>query len=802
MSALTCQHVIKGKICGGRIDPAEGVCETCGRAPDKGALMAAVATAHVGTSSTTGTAGGGKPGSGRVSRRQGTASASRKVNDLGAGLVSLPPVPSQDPMALVMATPEVSPGKRVCPSCGARVNRMNGFCPQCSAAYDFRPSLKAGDLVAGKYEIRGPIGLGGMGWIYLGFDVVLKRWVVLKGLLNEKDAEAAAAALAERQFLAAVKHPNIVSIYDFAAQGAQGYMVLEYVGGRTLDAIRGDFDVVDLLSPDDGRVLKSGVLRKDMTAEDRALAVKVTKFGVLPPEQALAYLMALAPAFGYLHASGFTHNDMKPDNVMIDGDRVKLIDLGAMRKIGDQGGLIFGTEGFIAPEASRDPIAVSDLYAVGRTLAILLMDFLYKHRAETDAATHKTTTRRLIVSSYKNALPEPADQPLLQQFDSIYRFLKRACHENPDERFQSADEMQSQMFGLLREVMALKEGPKPAESRVFFADGLIDGADAEGAGAPLARLLPALRLDAADPAANQIMAAAGLADPRRRAEQLQQIATRTPKSAEANLRLADAMISAGQTDAALALTERILAANEFEWRAHWYAGKALLAMANKIAARGTVPRVVQGGADAVALARQAQGRFDRVYFEMPGELAPRLGLAMAAELAGDYKTAAAPYERVEAIDPTLACAVFGLARCRLKLGDAAGAAKSLSALPASHSMYIESRFALARALIAADAVKTPEALFQAGETLAAVASDSATLHETAAAALAKAIALIEAGRMPADGGKRLLGAPLTPHALRLEAARRFGLIARLAASAAEKALWVDRANAIRPLTLF
>ena len=411
-------------------------------------------------------------------------------------------------------------------------------------------------------------------------------------------------------------------------------MVLEYVGGRTLDAIRGDFDLLDLLSPDDGRVIKSGVLRKDLTAEDRALIAKAIKYGVLPPEQALAYLMALMPAFAYLHASGFTHNDMKPENVMIDGDRVKLIDLGAMRKIGDQGGLIFGTEGFIAPEASNDPIAVSDLYAVGRTLAILLMDFLYKCRTDTDAATRKTTTRRLIVSGYKSALPGPEDQPLMKRFDSIYRFLLRACHENPDERFQSADEMQSQMFGLLREVMALKEGPKPAESRVFFGDGLVDGADAEGTAAPLARLLPALRLDPHDSAANAIVGVAGIADARRRAEQLQQIATRVPKSAEANLRLADAMISAGQADTAVLLTDRILGGNEFEWRAHWYAGKALLAMANKAASK------------AVALAKQAQARFDRVYFEMPGELAPRLGLAMVAELAGEFKTATQHYERV------------------------------------------------------------------------------------------------------------------------------------------------------------
>ena len=789
MNALTCQHVIKGKICGGAIDPTEGVCEKCGRAPDKGTLMAAVATANVGTGSTTGAKG--KGGSGRVSRRQGTASASRKVNDLGAGLVSLPPVPSQDPMTLVMATPEVSPGKRVCPNCGARVNRMNGFCPQCSEGYDFRPSLKAGDIVASKYEIKGPIGLGGMGWIYLGFDVVLKRWVVLKGVLNEKDPEAAAAAIAERQFLAAVKHPNIVSIYDFVSQGSQGYMVLEYVGGRTLDAIRGDSDLVDLISPDDGRVIKTGVLRKDIASEDKALVARVTRYGALPPEQAISYLMALCPAFAYLHASGFTHNDMKPDNVMIDGDRVKLIDLGAMRKIGDQGGLIFGTEGFIAPEASQDPIAVSDLYAVGRTLAILMMDFLYKFRADTDATTRKTTTRRLIVSGYKNALPRPDEQPILRQFDSIYRFLLRATHENPDERFQSADEMQSQLFGLLREVMALKDGPKPAESRVFFGDGLIDSADVAGAAAPLARLLPMLRIDPADPAAGRIVGLSSVVEPRRRIDELQRVVGNSPKSAEAKLRLADAMIAAGQAEAAVQLADRILGDNEFEWRAHWYAGKAILAMAGTKGEKG----------DAIALGKQARSRFDRVYFEMPGELAPRLGLAMAAEITGDYEAAAQYYGRVETIDPTLASAVFGLARCRLRLGDAAGAAAALSALPPSHSMYVEASLALARAYIAGDAAKHPDFLTKAGDTLAAIKTESASLHLTAAELLARAIALVEQRQIAVDATKRLLGAPLTPSALRLEAARRYTLVGRFAASAMEKARWVDKSNAIRPLTL-
>ena len=59
---------------------------------------------------------------------------------------------------------------------------------------------------------------GGLGWIYLGWDTVLSRWVVLKGLLNSKDEASAAAAVAERRFLAAVKHPKIVGIYNFVSR--------------------------------------------------------------------------------------------------------------------------------------------------------------------------------------------------------------------------------------------------------------------------------------------------------------------------------------------------------------------------------------------------------------------------------------------------------------------------------------------------------------------------------------------------------------------------------------------------------
>jgi serine/threonine-protein kinase PknG len=86
-------------------------------------------------------------------------------------------------------------------------------------------------MVAGKYEIKGTIAFGGLGWIYLGLDTVLSRWVIMKGLLNSKDPKMVELAVKEREYLAAVKHPNIVGIYDFVSHGSEGFIVMEYVNG-------------------------------------------------------------------------------------------------------------------------------------------------------------------------------------------------------------------------------------------------------------------------------------------------------------------------------------------------------------------------------------------------------------------------------------------------------------------------------------------------------------------------------------------------------------------------------------------
>src|SRR5215469_15794365 len=553
----------------------DGICEDCGRPPVgqrvlKDATSAPVTSTPSGSSRTSGLSYKGYSGTTGTSRSESRRQASRtsrgsstRRSALGGGLLTLPPQPSQDPLKSLMTNPEVPERKRYCPHCNAKVNRSKGFCPQCGHEYTFEPQLKAGDVIHEKYEIKGPIAFGGLGWIYLGWDTVLSRWVIIKGLLNAADEAAAAAAVSERQFLAAVKHPKIVGIYDFIQQGTEGFIIMEYVGGRTIQSIR----------------------------KER---------GPLPVEEAISYILGILPAFTYLHEHGLVYCDFKPENFMLEDDDVKLIDMGGVRRINDPNGDIYGTRGYMAPEASDNPIEVSDLYTIGRALATLVMDFKF-------------------MTDYEHSLPSPAEQPVLAENEALYRFLLRATHEDPDQRFQSAEEMGSQLYGVLREIVALKSDPKPAESSIFTYDNLIDAEDISGTRAPEERLLPSLKIDTGDPAVSELVRLAGITEPEKRVSMLSAVADKYGKqSAEAQLLYSDALISNSDYKTANRILDALAASDEFNWKVAWYRGKLFLASGNGQAARN---------------------EFDKVYFEMPGEVAPKLAIGFASERAGDIPIA-------------------------------------------------------------------------------------------------------------------------------------------------------------------
>ena len=654
---------------------------------------------------------------------------STRRNALGGGLISLPDLPSQDPLKLLMANPEVPANKRHCSKCDEPVNRVQGYCPKCGTHYDFLARLKSGDVIADKYEIKGPIAFGGLGWIYLGWDQVLQRWVVLKGLLNANDEASAAAAVAERRYLAALKHPKIVGIYDFVNHGTEGFIIMEYVGGITVHSLR-------------------------------------KQKGPLPVAEAIAYILGILPAFTYLHGQGLVYCDFKPDNIMLEDGDVKLIDMGAVRKVADPNGDIYATVGFAAPEADSDPTAVSDLYTLGRALAVLIMDFKFS-------------------SQYEHSLPSPDEQPVLAENESLYRFLLRATHADPDERFQRAEEMAEQLFGVLREIVSLQTGPKPADSKVFTGDRMLKAEVAQLVKVPDALALPILRVNVDDRGANEVIRILGLSDPEVQATEFQVVAEKYgDRAVEPRLRLAELLIQtpsvwADRRDQVIEDTlQKIEQADFYDWRASWYRGLWLLTQRK---------------------GREALAQFERCYFEMPGELAPRLGMGMAAEMAGNFEQALPYYDRVGQVDPAMITAHVGAARCFAKAGELSQAVGVLQRVPGSHAMHHHCQLAIAELVLSHEDKIDVSLIKQAGAAVESALAVGGVANQIAGRLCAAAIKVVK--KFSWTSGT-LLGVTCAEESLRLAAEAQFRKAAKQSSSMSERMHWVEMANSVRPVTLF
>jgi serine/threonine-protein kinase PknG len=718
----------------------DGYCDVCGMAPRRDRASAAVAVGSPAAGSLASAPGAAastrlsRPGTTAV-RRQGTRRTSVSSRSrLGAGLVEVPPTPYRDPATAVLEDPAVVEARRFCARCGEPVGRSregapgrtDGFCRSCGAHFSFAPKLAAGDVVAGQYEVVGCLAHGGMGWVYLAKDRnVSDRWIVLKGLLNTDDDDAMAAALAERRFLAEVEHPNIVKILNFVQHESSGYIVMEYVGGTSLR---------DILKA--RRAANGGAPQP------------------LPVAQAIAYVLEVLPALGYLHRLGLLFCDFKLDNVIQTEHSLKLIDLGGVFRMGDASSPVYGTVGYQAPEiADAGPTIPSDLFTVARTLAVLCFDFQgYQGR-------------------FKFTLPPPDGAPVLERFDSLYRFLVKATAPDPDDRFQSADEMADQLFGILREVVAAEDGTVvPAQSTLFTGDFR-----AEPAG-PNWRLLPALRVATEDQAAGYL-ATLSAAEPGELVEQLRAAPLRT---VEVELRLIRALTDAGEGAAALELCDAIEQADPWEWRAAWARGIELLSQARATA---------------------AVAAFTDVYAATPGELAPKLALGVAEELAGASDRAARWYEVVARTDPSYTTAAFGLARCRLATRDREGALEALDRVPPSSSSHDDAQVARVEQLVADHQGRPPglDDLRRAATTLQALSLDPERRARLGVELLLGALRLVEREGDDA-GGAPLLGVAVTERDLRSGIERGYRTLAHLADEPEDRIRLVDWANAVRPRT--
>ncbi|GHH87171.1 serine/threonine protein kinase [Streptomyces sulfonofaciens] len=795
-------------------------------------------------------------------RSSGTGTGSSSRGRLGAGLVKVPEVPRPDPRAMVLERPEVPERKRFCSrtDCGApvgrargeRPGRTEGFCTKCGHPYSFVPKLHRGDIVHGQYEVVGCLAHGGLGWIYLAVDrAVANRWVVLKGLLDTGDQDAMAAAISERRFLAEIEHSNIVRIYNFVEHLDQrtgsmdGYIVMEYVGGKSLK------EIANSRRAPDGR--------RDP----------------LPVEQACAYGIEALEALGHLHSRNLLYCDFKVDNAIQTEDQLKLIDMGAVRRMDDDESAIFGTVGYQAPEVAEvGPSVASDLYTVARTLAVLTFDF------------------QGYTNVFVDSLPDPDHIDVLRTYESFYRLLVRATDPDPARRFASAQEMAEQLTGVLREVVALQTGrPRPALSTLFGpelkvtdtelfkeagpevsrfgprplpaprrraapastghppapasggqeaqapgpggqaqAPALVSAPAAQGSAgarpaphrpgsapaipagpAPLpapgptgqagaraaAPALPIPRVDANDPNAGFLAGLIASAP----SELISALRTAPANSPELRLRELRARLDMGELASAADTLDALERDHPDDWRVIWYQGVVALATGDH--------------------ARAALS-FDAVYDAFPGEPAPKIALGICAEALGQLDNAAEYYRLVWTTDPSYVSAAFGLARVQFAAGDRRGAVGTLESVPESSIHYTAARVAAVRARLrhrlatapggtgapgSADPSFLADLTAAAGqvEALDAFGLDAVRRELLSTEVLGTALDWVLSGSQgsaPPRGGGRtvLLGSELDERGLRFGLERSYRTLARLTDSGRERIELVERANRLRPRT--
>jgi serine/threonine-protein kinase PknG len=680
------------------------------------------------------------------------------IRRLGGGLVEVPRVLARDPLDALMTSPVVAEAKRYCWNCGKPVGRSSseghalseGWCPHCGSPYSFLPQLSPGDMVVDQYEIKGCIAHGGLGWIYLAFDKnVNDRPVVLKGLVHSGDAEAQAIAMAERQFLAEVTHPAIVKIFNFVEHADKhgepvGYIVMEYVGGTSL---------------------------------------KQAKGAKLSVAQSIAYMLEILPALGYLHSVGLVYNDLKPENIMLTEEQLKLIDLGAVSRI-NSFGFLYGTPGYQAPEIVKTgPTVATDIYTVGRTLAAMTLNL-------------RTRNGR-----YVDGLPD--EDPLLAKYDSFGRLLRRAIDPDPRRRFASADEMVGQLLGVLREVVAKdSRTPRPGLSQVFspsrstfgvdllvaHTDVYLDGQvhSEKLTSQDIIKALPVPLVDPGDVGAT-VLSATVMSQPVQTLDSLRAARHGTldsegidiSESIELPLMEARALLDLGDVAKANRKLDDLADRVGWRWRLVWFRAVADLLSADY---------------------ESATKHFTEVLDTLPGELAPKLALAATAELSrtADEGTF---YKTVWNTDNGIISAGFGLARAQSADGHRDAAVETLDQVPPTSRHFTTARLTSAVTLLSgrSGSEVTEQQIRDAAHRVEALPDTEPRVLQIRALVLGTAMDWLADNTASTN---HILGFPFTEHGLRLGVEASLRGLARVAPTQAHRYALVDLANNVRPMSTF
>jgi serine/threonine-protein kinase PknG len=394
----------------------------------------------------------------------------------------------------------------------------------------------------------------------------------------------------------------------------------------------------------------------------------------------------------------------------------------------------------------------SDIFTIGRTLLVLAMEF------------------RGYQSTYLASLPPVGDTPLFQEHDSLYRLLAKTCAPDAADRFASADELRVQLLGVLREVVADRSGAGAAAhstQSLLFEVPAVSGQTLDW------RELPALRVDDNDPMTGWLHTVS-IQEPAARLEAL----TAAPDSSpEVLLAMADAALHSGRFDVVETVVSEMLAADPWEWRAVWMSGLAALAADDN---------------------STAQSAFNAVYGQVPGELAPKLALALACEASGEVDVAESLYTTCARTDANyIAASAFGLARIRSGRKDLDGAISALDLVPPTSRAFTQARRERAGQLAASG--RGLPALSEAMNSI-----ESLTIDARDRATLLVGVLDVALDEVLAKGPRpdiAIAGLPASEPALRQGLESVYRELAGYSAVREEKVHLVDQANSVRPWTM-
>jgi tRNA A-37 threonylcarbamoyl transferase component Bud32 len=299
--------------------------------------------------------------------------------------------------------------------------------------------MREGDVIDnGRYRVEKPLGQGGMGQVFRGFDTQLNKAVAIKVLLPNTPDSVIKRFHAEAVALAALNHPNILTVHHFGqAENGQLYLIMDFIKGETLGEM----------------IEKRGAQ---------------TFFDVLP------IFEKICRGLRYAHLNNVLHRDIKPSNVMLAADRtkddsVKLVDFG-LAKQADKDfeltkvGSTMGSPLYMSPEAVKgtESDARSDIYSLGCTLFEML----------TGAPPLVGETPFHTMMAQVNRLAPSLSEASGKSFDEeVELFVAKCLKKSPNDRFQNMDELIAGLERVKSDLNAKKEFSLNALASGVYASG-------------------------------------------------------------------------------------------------------------------------------------------------------------------------------------------------------------------------------------------------------------------------------------------------------------------------------------------